>query len=360
MESTGDNNDGLVNGIPRHLCGDGFEMPDAPPLSPEEEKELVKKMIEIRSKAFDPINPKTGKEYTPQTKARHVARYENMKHFLIVRYSFVVQKEAANMCNQCQKGMGYDDLCSVGWSAISNVIDSWPPFLGKKDKGYRLLTSMRIAVKNAICRFLDTNSRTIQIPSHRHEQLVVRLKADNIKYGKRSKNGKRKGQGPFEKAVVNMLNDLDMDIDSVDGKSLADIAIETGEYRAVADVVGLDVDVVIAIIDPTTSIDTPVDDGDGEETVGGMLEFEEQDSEFYSYRREVIEEALDHIAERNAQILRDHWFAQMSIGEIAEKYGFTKVRAGQLLHRSIRQILSNRVSVNILNHKLLGKNMSES
>jgi RNA polymerase sigma factor (sigma-70 family) len=388
----------LLGNIPNHLYGDGFEVPNAPAFGGEIEKTMVMKLKDLRDSA---VNPATGylwgrdehgvkstdKKYWGKKKinSKHIAAYENARHDFAVKYSFVPYKIARQLSRQCHRGMGFDDLFNTGAAAIMNVIDKWPPFLGevitdkagnrkmKDDKGHRFLTSVRRAVHNAMCRFLDDFGRPIRVPPHMIEHLTVHFKIDDILYGKLKKKtvklcceGKdcacsklhkaqcrRNKPGKYEHAIQKLAETLGIDIQEFDGKSLRDIAIETSEYRAVAEVVNIDVMAIISIVDATASLDTPVG-MDGEETVGDMLPLSHECRMRLIKFRETLEEAMDKIPERNAHILRDYFWEGMSIRDIATKYGFSNVRANQMKNKSINQILSSSEAMNILNHKIGG------
>lgn len=410
-EKTGKEN--LALNVSGHLVGDHYIMPDAPPFGEKDEKQYIAQMKLVRNKlekivwgecpnckakAMDSLfafasKRQCGKcgelvEFAFANKYnKDVNDYRNERHKFVLRYAFVAQKIASMHCKQCQHGMGYDDLCQAGFAAILNAVDKWPPFLGKPDKGARILTSIQVAVHNAVCRFLDDHNRRIKVPSYKIEQIAVRLKADAILYGKLQKTTKdgcqekkcckcqnmyakgcrRKKPGQFELGVQDFIakvfdikndeehrSELIEAILSVDGKSLRDIALETGRYRDLAEAVNLDVSSIISIIEPVGSIDVPLND-DNEGTVGDMIQSREYDSNHQVFLRESIEEALDQIVPRNASILRDHFFGDMSIREIAEKYGFSAMRASDLINKSINQIQRNEAAMNILLHKIVGR-----
>lgn len=390
-----------------------YVMPDAPPFGQKEEKQYVDQMKSVRDKLQKTVwgecpNCKAKKmdslfEFVSKKQCnkcgefvefsfankhiKDINNYKNERHQFVLRYSFIVQKIASMHCKQCQHGMGYDDLCQAGFAAILNAVDKWPPFLGKADKGARILTSIQVAVHNAICRFLDDYNRKIKVPSYKIEQIAVRLKADTILYGKLQKASKggcqekkclkcqnmytkecrRKKPGQFELSVRDFVakifeikndeehkDELAKAILSIDGKSLRDIALETGRYRDLAEAVNLDVSSIISIIEPVGSIDVPLNNED-EGTIGDMIESEKYDSEHQVFLRESLEEALDQIVPRNANILRDHFFGNMSIREIVEKYKFSAMRASDLITKSINQIQRSKPAMDILIHKIVGR-----
>ena len=423
-------------GIPEHLIGEFYNMPDAPPFGVKEEKDLIDQIKEARDavlsllphqvgdkitvedevkgekKKFTAVlggviigqgsevniytyiyryeveaekNGKKVKETrehkitkklakTRKTKqyAKVLAKYENERHKFALRYSFAVNKISSNLCNQCHCGMGYDDLCQVGFAGIMNAIDKWPPFLGVKDKGARLLTSVRKTVHNATCRFLDDHNRRIKVPSYKIDQITVRLKSEDIYKGKKGKNNKRKKPGKFELGIQAMAKELELEPADIDGKSLKEIAIETSRYRVVAKAACLDIASFISIIMGTaTSIDMPLNE-DCEDSVADMIPYEEYDSEHAAFQRDSLEEALDQLTidnrrqgmknpERSAQVIRDHFFGGMSIREISEKYkkedgsSISPMRASDLIEKSINRIRNCEAAINILTHKVVGR-----
>lgn len=442
----------LTAGIPKHLIGEHYVMPDAPPFGADKENEYIARLKKAREAVISFLPFSIGQKihfenkdneivvaqeggiestitgiivgpnknhvnhfsyvlsYKEKTEkkteilvmalpqeiqmdrgyAKAMATYENERHSFVTKYAFVAQKTASEYYKQCHRGMGFDDLCQAGFAAILNVADRWPPFLGSKDTGTRILTSIKTSVRNAMMRCLDDFNRTVKTPSYKIEQVTVCLKADNILLGKRkkkeehncqenqckgcscanlySKGCRRSKPGQFEIAIQNLLKSV-YDIKGtkeeqrklledaameIDGKSLRDFAIETGRYHEVAEVVNLDIGSVISMTESTISIDMPVDSS-GEDTIADMISQEEYDGDYRIFQRKSLEEALEYIAPRNAEIIRDHYFGQMSIREIAKKYGFSTVRANDLLKRSINQIKSSNEAMNILIHKVVGR-----
>jgi len=424
--------------VPKHLIGEGYEMMDAPPFGPEEEKGYVEDLRQAREGviAFLPreigdtikdgdiegtitgviinrpksdqytyvysytveekkkVKTKTGQvsealqpERMDREYAKAMAHYQNERHQFILRYSFAVRKIAGEHYKQCHCGMGFDDLSNTGFMAIANVADKWPPFLGAKDAGKRILATINAAIRNAVRRFLDDNNRKIKVPSYKLEQVTVRLKADNILYGKRKpakknmcdkktckkckdlhgKACRRSKPGKFELSIQDLLINI-YDIEGtkeeqwpqlvkaamdIDNKSLRDFANQTGRYREVAEAASLDIGSVISMFENTASIDTPTEDGEG--TIADIITQEEHDSSHSVRSRRFLEEAIDQIPKRNGDILRDRFFNEMSTGEIAEKYGFSVVRASELIKKSVNQIRGNAVAMNILVHRIVGE-----
>ena len=413
--------------IPSYLCGDGYAMVDAEPFGREQEREYVEVMMAVRNevnsvKLCAGECPSCGKKIyaslleliskklckscdepvqfkISKSNQKLVARYENERHTFALLFSHIVQKAAGIHLSQCQSGMGFDDLCQVGFVGLMNVVDKWPPFLGAEDKNFRILTSMQRSVSNAIRRFLDDNGRTIKLPTYKIEQTAVRIRAENVIYGKRGKNGdckekqckacencqnlhskacRRNKPTKFELAIQEMIKEVyevgGTDIEqkaemsallyeNLDNRSLADFATETGRYKEVAKVVNLEVETVLSIINPTVSIDVPLNDGT--ETVADMVEGEEYDFEHSVYTRIVLEEALDCLTadnhkrgmknpERSANILRDSYFNNLSIREIAQKNGFSTERANELIKKSRNRLQGCKTAMNILQHKLIG------
>lgn len=329
---------GLTNSIANHLCGDGFIVPNAPPFGAEEERIYIEQIKDLRRKAFD----HEGNKWDNKEHATDVAAYENKRHELALKYSFVAFETAKRMSYQCHRGMGFDDLFNIGFGAILNTIDKWPPFIGGEDKGYRLLTSMKKAVSNSICRFLDDNNRPIRIPSYRLEQITIKIKKTELKKPKK----------PFHKDILVVMEKLDLEIDDVAGRSLKDIAVDTGRYAEIAEIVSLDVPTFISIVEPTASIDSPI--GDNNETVADLITQEDQNTSSRIYKREVIESAMNELPAKNAEIICDYYFCNMSMAEIAQKNGYSKVRASQMIDKSINKIRASETAMNILNHQIMG------
>lgn len=348
--------------MPNFVLFNEFEIPDCPGFGPKEERKLVERMKEIRSKVFDQYGNKL-ENVDPED----WRRYGEERQQLALKYSFVILKVAHECYNQCRCGMELGDLFNSGMIAVLNAIDKWPPFLGKVDKGIRLLTSIQTAVQNAIYRFLDDNNRTIKIPAFRNEQLNVKLKINNLLYGNKkservcqnercpcaklhSEECNRNKPGIFEHNVMNLLNELNINLDDVDDKkSLADIAVETGRYSDVAKVVHLDVQSLIRII--RQPISTSISIGpDKEDTIADLIPARECEE---NKLREVIEEVLKHVPQRNAEIIKDRFLERFSNREIARKYGFSVTRATQMIKKSINQIKNNPKAMEILVNKVI-------
>jgi len=269
--------------------------------------------------------------------------------------------------------MGFDDLFNVGFAAILHSIDKWPPFLGATDKGYRFLTTAKTAVHNAICRFLDDNNRPVKIPAFKIEQISVKLKAANLLYGKKKQVSKcrcancpcdklhtdgcgRKKPGVHEQDILTFLRKAELTVEDVDGKkSLGDLAVDTNDYKSIAEIVNLDVSSFISIIQPTSSIDVPMGD-ESDDTIADTVIAESYDSDKQAFTREIIEKALTYIPERNANIIRDHYFKGFSIQEIAYQNKYSVTRANQMIKKSVNRIMASGAAMNILGHILMGKN----
>ena len=86
-----------------------------------------------------------------------------------------------------------------------------------------------------------------------------------------------------------------------------------------------------------------------------MIPHEDYDSNHQVFLRNSLEEALDQITPRNASIIRDSYFGGLSIREIANKYGFSTMRASELIKKSVGQIKSNSIAMNMLTHKVIGR-----
>jgi RNA polymerase sigma factor (sigma-70 family) len=324
----------FTSGIPKHLVGDGFIVPNAPPFGAKEERIYIEEIKRLRQKAFD----KDGNKWEDNDHADDVAEYENARHELAVKYSFAALEIAKKSSYQCHRGMGFDDLFDIGFGAILNTIDKWPPFIDGTDKGFRLLTSIKKSINNAIYRFLDENNRPIRIPSYKLEQITIKFKENELKNPKKQ----------FHKDVVDIIIDFGFEINDYIGRSLKDMINETGQYAEIAYILNLDVPTLISIVEPTSSIDIKIDDEDN--TIADLITQKPNSSNIHL--REILEDVLDEIPKKNATMIRDYFFNNMSMSEIASKNGYSKVRASQMINKSINKITLSKSAMNMVHHRI--------
>jgi RNA polymerase sigma factor (sigma-70 family) len=328
----------------------GLEIPDSDPkkFTKELESKMVDNLGKLMKRAFD---PQTKQLYKDADRAKDVAAYENALHELALKYSFVAKKVASEYCKQCQFGMSFGDLVAESFMGIIAAIEKWPPFHGEKDKGYRMLSLVQRAAKNAVFRFIDKYNRRIRIPSYKIEKLTVRINADDVLNGKKVKGGKRKDVTAHDRAIKEHIESIGLSVNDVDNKSLRDIALETGNYQVVADILKCDVAEIVSIITPSTSLDLAINDD--QDTMADLIPADDNGND--CSRRRALEDALEYIPNKHKTVLVDHYFNQMSIQDIANKNGYTKTRATQMLKKAVSHIRSSETAMNILNHMVVGK-----
>lgn len=243
-----------------------------------------------------------------------VAADPEAKAVLVEYYLPFVRNIALGVIRKIRPGVvDLDDLISDGSIGLIHAIEQFDPGRGIKFETYALPV-VRGAVYNGV-RSLDW------VPERTREKARALQKAmDNFSI--------TMGREGTEAEIAEQLN------------------METSEvYNLIADmgcVYLLSLDQPLASDDDDSVISDFVEDSNGEASFQ-EIEFAEQ--------RAALFEAIDSLPERDAKIIRMHYFSGCSFERIASEIGITKQRVSQLHSRIIRQL---RKSLSGLDVAVLG------
>lgn len=296
---------------------DGYQCPDAPPLSAKEEAVLQAGLKIAKDKVYD----KQGELIQDENFADNYRRFCEIRDDFIEAFSYIPYKYACRFRSQCHNGLGVDDLAQTGFMALSKAVDRndfrttsrWSTFADK-------------VVKKAIFRFLDDNSRTIRVPSEKTEALFVRVDKKDCVPGSKG----------HDKVMYRRLRGLavalECQIMDFCGHTFASIATTKNASKEVAEAIGLDVATINSVIKQPVSISS----GDDEASIINDLIYSEQICD--ETRRDIIEKALSYINPNAAQVIRRTFFESASLNEIAEQNDYTRMRAKAMLRKGVKQL----------------------
>ncbi|PIE99028.1 MAG: RNA polymerase subunit sigma [Treponema sp.] len=202
------------------------------------------------------------------------------------------------------QGLELTDLISEGNIGLMNAAERFDP-----SKGYRFISYAVWWIKQAILKAISEKSRLIRLPLNRANELIQIEKTKTTLDGSQS---------------------------------------ERQEIDSVADILNMDANVVKTIMDAARSpisFDAPVFDDDFT-SVGDYMSdtknVQPDDFAMTSYLRDEIEGLLEHLAEREAEILRYRFglsgYPQLSLKEVGHIFDLTKERIRQIEKRALIQL----------------------
>lgn len=232
--------------------------------------------------------------------AREQARSELIRANL--RFAFSVAKQYQN------RGVPLGDLVSEANAGLVRAADKYDPEVGVNFISYAVWW-IRQALHSAVQR----QGRTVQVPLNRAADLSRVSRAQEVLRQKLSRE-------PYEEEIA----------------TVADLSLDVTR--------GL-----VALLQPTRSLDEPVMAGDAGRTLGETLVLDRSEDDDSlpggienDSRREAIARALEVLAPRDRRVLTLYFGLEgnrpMTLQEIARELGVTRERVRQLRDRALKRL----------------------
>lgn len=232
--------------------------------------------------------------------AREKARSELIRANL--RFAFSVAKQYQN------RGVPLGDLVSEANAGLVRAADKYDP-----DVGVNFISYAVWWIRQALHSAVQRQGRTVQVPLNRAADLSRVSRAQEVLRQKLSRE-------PYEEEIA----------------TVADLSLDVTR--------GL-----VALLQPTRSLDEPVMAGDAGRTLGETLVLDRsEDDESLpggienDSRREAIARALEVLAPRDRRVLTLYFGLEgsrpMTLQEIARELGVTRERVRQLRDRALKRL----------------------
>ena len=232
--------------------------------------------------------------------ARERARSELIRANL--RFAFSVAKQYQN------RGVPLGDLVSEANAGLVRAADKYDP-----DVGVNFISYAVWWIRQALHSAVQRQGRTVQVPLNRAADLSRVSRAQEVLRQKLARE-------PYEEEIA----------------TVADLSLDVTR--------GL-----VALLQPTRSLDEPVMAGDAGRTLGETLVLDRsEDDESLpggvenDSRREAIARALDVLAPRDRRVLMLYFGLEgnrpMTLQEIARELGVTRERVRQLRDRALKRL----------------------
>lgn len=232
--------------------------------------------------------------------AREQARSELIRANL--RFAFSVAKQYQN------RGVPLGDLVSEANAGLVRAADKYDP-----DVGVNFISYAVWWIRQALHSAVQRQGRTVQVPLNRAADLSRVSRAQEVLRQKLARE-------PYEEEIA----------------TVADLSLDVTR--------GL-----VALLQPTRSLDEPVMAGDAGRTLGETLVLDRsEDDESLpggvenDSRREAIARALDVLAPRDRRVLMLYFGLEgnrpMTLQEIARELGVTRERVRQLRDRALKRL----------------------
>lgn len=232
--------------------------------------------------------------------AREQARSELIRANL--RFAFSVAKQYQN------RGVPLGDLVSEANAGLVRAADKYDP-----DVGVNFISYAVWWIRQALHSAVQRQGRTVQVPLNRAADLSRVSRAQEVLRQKLSRE-------PYEEEIA----------------SVADLSLDVTR--------GL-----VALLQPTRSLDEPVMAGDAGRTLGETLVLDRNEDDDTlpggienDSRREAIARALEVLAPRDRRVLTLYFGLEgsrpMTLQEIARELGVTRERVRQLRDRALKRL----------------------
>ncbi len=237
---------------------------------------------------------------TTSTETREEARSELIRANL--RFAFSVAKQYQN------RGVPLGDLVSEANAGLVRAADKYDP-----DVGVNFISYAVWWIRQALHSAVQRQGRTVQVPLNRAADLTRVSRAQELLRQKLSRE-------PYEEEIA----------------SVADLSLDVTR--------GL-----VALLQPTRSLDEPSGAGDASRTLGETLVLERGEEEDVlpggvesDSRREAISRALEVLPPRDRRVLTLYFGLEggrpMTLQEIARELGVTRERVRQLRDRALKRL----------------------
>jgi RNA polymerase primary sigma factor len=232
--------------------------------------------------------------------AREQARSELIRANL--RFAFSVAKQYQN------RGVPLGDLVSEANAGLVRAADKYDP-----DVGVNFISYAVWWIRQALHSAVQRQGRTVQVPLNRAADLSRVSRAQEVLRQKLSRE-------PYEEEIA----------------TVADLSLDVTR--------GL-----VALLQPTRSLDEPVMAGDAGRTLGETLVLDRNEDDDTlpggvenDSRREAIARALEVLAPRDRRVLTLYFGLEgsrpMTLQEIARELGVTRERVRQLRDRALKRL----------------------
>jgi RNA polymerase primary sigma factor len=232
--------------------------------------------------------------------AREAARSELIRANL--RFAFSVAKQYQN------RGVPLGDLVSEANAGLVRAADKYDP-----DVGVNFISYAVWWIRQALHSAVQRQGRTVQVPLNRAADLSRVSRAQEVLRQKLSRE-------PYEEEIA----------------TVADLSLDVTR--------GL-----VALLQPTRSLDEPLTSMDGGRTLGETLVLDRGEDEDVlpggiesDSRRDAIARALEVLAPRDRRVLTLYFGLEgsrpMTLQEIARELGVTRERVRQLRDRALKRL----------------------
>jgi RNA polymerase primary sigma factor len=232
--------------------------------------------------------------------AREAARSELIRANL--RFAFSVAKQYQN------RGVPLGDLVSEANAGLVRAADKYDP-----DVGVNFISYAVWWIRQALHSAVQRQGRTVQVPLNRAADLTRVSRAQEVLRQKLSRE-------PYEEEIA----------------TVADLSLDVTR--------GL-----VALLQPTRSLDEPMAAMDGGRTLGETLVLDRGEDEDVlpggiesDSRRDAIGRALEVLAPRDRRVLTLYFGLEgsrpMTLQEIARELGVTRERVRQLRDRALKRL----------------------
>jgi len=219
-----------------------------------------------------------------------------------LRFAFSVAKQYQN------RGVPLGDLVSEANAGLVRAADKYDP-----DVGVNFISYAVWWIRQALHSAVQKQGRTVQVPLNRAADLARVSRAQEILRQKLSRE-------PYEEEIA----------------TVADLSLDVTR--------GL-----VALLQPTRSLDEPATMGDGGRTLGETLVLDRGEDEDVlpggiesDSRREAITRALEVLPPRDRRVLTLYFGLEgnrpMTLQEIARELGVTRERVRQLRDRALKRL----------------------
>ena len=219
-----------------------------------------------------------------------------------LRFAFSVAKQYQN------RGVPLGDLVSEANAGLVRAADKYDP-----DVGVNFISYAVWWIRQALHSAVQRQGRTVQVPLNRAADLSRVSRAQEVLRQKLSRE-------PYEEEIA----------------TVADLSLDVTR--------GL-----VALLQPTRSLDEPVMAGDAGRTLGETLVLDRSEDEDSlpggiesDSRREAIARALEVLAPRDRRVLMLYFGLEgnrpMTLQEIARELGVTRERVRQLRDRALKRL----------------------